>query len=279
METSLRRGAVVDTAGVRVVSLNAWGGTMYDAFVDWLPGCGADVLCLQEVTCTPDLGGWTRFDDGERALPQRANLFDDVRTALPGHQALFVASDAGPIVDSTGVAHHQDFGVATFVDSRYPIVGLASAFVHREFEDYFEWPTTDRPRNALAVRVLDRDAGRYVVVVNLHGLRDSSGKNDTPARAAQADRLADLVTSLRKPTDLVVVCGDLNLLPDSRTFATLASIGLVDLVGTADTRTSRYARAVRHANYVLVSDAPAVEQLAIPVQPEVSDHRPLVLDI
>jgi endonuclease/exonuclease/phosphatase family metal-dependent hydrolase len=252
---------------------------MYDAFADWLPACGADVLCLQEVTCTPDLGGWTRFDDGERQLPQRANLFDDARAALPTHQALFLASDAGPIADSFGATHHQDFGVATFVGDRCPVVGLASSFVHRAFEDHVEWPTTDRPRNALAIRILDRDAERYVVVVNLHGLRDSSGKGDTPARAAQADRLAELVMTLRQPSDLVVVCGDLNLLPDSRTFARLADIGLVDLVGTADTRTSRYTRSVRHASYVLVSDARAVRRFAIPATPEVSDHRPLVLDL
>lgn len=65
---------------------------MFDALADWLPGCGADVLCLQEVTRTPGLGGWTSFEDAERHLPQRANLFDDVRRALPAHQAIFVAS-------------------------------------------------------------------------------------------------------------------------------------------------------------------------------------------
>jgi hypothetical protein len=37
-----------------------------------------------------------------------------------------------------------------------------------------------------------------------------------------------------------VVCGDLNLLPVSDTFEMLAQIGLMDLVGESDTRTSRY---------------------------------------
>jgi endonuclease/exonuclease/phosphatase family metal-dependent hydrolase len=266
-------------ATVRIVSLNAWGGAMYDAFAEWLPSCGADVLCLQEVTCTAGLGGRTWFDDGERALPQQADLFQDVRTMLPGHNGLFVASDTGPIRDSAGKRHLQDFGLATFVRSRYPIVGVTSAFVHRGFEQHVGWPTTDRPRNALAIRVLDRSAGRFVVVANLHGLGDSDGKGDTPARAAQAERLADLVKSIGEPGDLVVVCGDLNVLPDSCTFATLAAIGLVDLVGTADTRTSGYTKPVRHANYMLVSDRQAVRRLAIPAEPEVSDHRPLILDL
>jgi hypothetical protein len=47
----------------------------------------------------------------------------------------------------------------------------------------------------------------------------------------------------------VVVCGDVNLLPDSETFDVLAEIGLTDLVGAADTRTSRYPKPVRHASY------------------------------
>jgi hypothetical protein len=82
---------------VKIVSLNAWGGAAFDALGSWLPSCGADVLCLQEVTRTPGLTGWTSFEDAERQLPQRANLFDDVRSRLPAHQATFVASDAGPV--------------------------------------------------------------------------------------------------------------------------------------------------------------------------------------
>ena len=85
--------------------------------------------------------------------------------------------------------------------------------------------------------------------------------------------------AVRVPDDLVVVCGDLNLLPDSHTFAILGAIGLVDLVGTADTRTSRYPKPVRHAGYVLVSDPGAVRRFGVLAEPEVSDHRVLLLEI
>ena len=43
-------------------------GAMFDELAAWLPECGADVLCLQEVTRTPDLDGWTRFSDAERVV-------------------------------------------------------------------------------------------------------------------------------------------------------------------------------------------------------------------
>ncbi len=77
----------------------------------------------------------------------------------------------------------------------------------------------------------------------------------------------------------MVVCGDFNLLPDSETFDVLAAIGLTDLVGAADTRTSHYRKPVRHASYLLVSDVAAVKQFEILTDPEVSDHRALILDI
>ena len=265
---------------MRIVSLNAWGGAMFGPLAAWLPRCGADVICLQEVTRTPGLGGWTAFDDGERALPQRANLFDDVRARLPRHQGLFLTSDAGPVRDHDGRTRRQDFGIATFVDERLAVVGHDTTFVHGSFVDHpGMWATADRPRIAHAVRVIDRDAERTITVAHLHGLRDPRGKHDTPARRAQAERLAGLVTRARGPHDMTVVCGDLNLLPDSETFGVLGAIGLVDLVGTSDTRTSRYSKPVRHADYLLVSDPDAVERFDIPAAPEVSDHRPLVLDL
>jgi endonuclease/exonuclease/phosphatase family metal-dependent hydrolase len=264
---------------VRIVSLNAWGGAMFDELAAWLPRCGADVLCLQEVTRTPGRRGWTHFADGERTLPQRADLFDDVGALLPRHQGRFDASDTGPVFDGDGRRHQQSFGLATFVHERLRTVDRAASFVHGTFTDHETWPISNRPRVAQATRITDGSIARAVTVVQVHGLRDQHGKEDTPARYVQAERLADLVVETRAPDDLTVVCGDLNVLPQSETFDVLGAIGLVDLVGTADTRTSHYTKPVRHAGYVLVSDPDAVQRFEVLVAPEVSDHRALVLDL
>jgi endonuclease/exonuclease/phosphatase family metal-dependent hydrolase len=252
---------------------------MFDELAPWLAGCDADVICLQEVTCTPGVRGWVSFGDGERSLPQRANLFDDVRTLLPDHQAMFVASDAGPVEDDTGARHRQDFGLGLFINLRYPVIGAQASFVHDDFLLHDAWPAGGRPRIAQAVRLADPSEGRSFTVAQLHGLRDRTGKGDIPQRHAQAAKLASLVTAVRGADDLTVVCGDFNLLPDSETFETLGRIGLVDLVHDSDTRTSRYRKPVRHASYLLVSDPAAVRSFEIVSDPEVSDHRPLALDI
>jgi endonuclease/exonuclease/phosphatase family metal-dependent hydrolase len=261
------------------MSLNAWGGAVFDSLASWLPSVGADVVCLQEVTHTPELAGWVTFSDGERQLPQRANLFNDVSQLLPHHQGWFVTSDSGPVQDAAGVTHRQDFGLAVFVNERYPVIGQSSRFVHGNFVDHNEWAITDRPRTAQGLRTLDRTTDRRVTIVHAHGLRDPAGKHDTPARDDQARQLASLLNAVREPDDFSVVCGDLNLLPDSATFEILAEHGLTDLVGLADTRTTLYAKPQRHANYLLVTHPGEVKHFEAPATPEVSDHRPLILDI
>jgi hypothetical protein len=157
------------------VSLNAWGGAVFDNLSEWLPTIGCEILCLQEVTRTPGQGGWTTFNDAERSLPQRANLFDDVRRTLPDHQSWFVASDSGPVVDAAGVTRRQDFGLAIFVHEQLPVVAQASRYVHGSFVDHEKWTIADRPRIAQGLRVIDRDAAGGLSVVHFHGLRDPAG--------------------------------------------------------------------------------------------------------
>lgn len=265
-------------ASLRIVSVNLWGGAMFDALGRWLSADTADVYCFQEVTRTGGLDGWTRFVDPDRSLPQRADLFADLCGLLPGHVGHFHPSDAGPVTAANGTAYRQDFGIGTFVSRRLELVAEATRFVHGSFIEHGDaWPEDGRPRIAHGIRVTDAAGERHVTVVQLHGLRDSGGKKDTPARLEQARRLAALVSEIREKDDSTVVCGDLNLLPDSETFTVLADVGLTDLVGWADTRTSRYVKPVRHASYLLVSHPQRVVEFDVVAEPEISDHRILSL--
>jgi hypothetical protein len=180
----------------RIVSLNVWGGAVFDALATWLPTMGADVICLQEVTRTPDLAGWTRFEDAERSLPQRANLFADVCELLPHHVAGFAASDAGPVLDMEGNTHQQDFGLAVFVHERHSVIEQRTSFVHGEFTIHDEWGISERPRIAQAIRVCDPRTNRTFMITHLHGLRDPAGKGDTPARTAQGGGGAEILSTM-----------------------------------------------------------------------------------
>ena len=266
---------------MRIICLNGWGGTLHDALADYVRAAEPDLLCLQEVVHTPASDkDWLDYRDGDHVLPQRANFFRDIANALPDHVATFCPAAQGDLWDRDQVVPSQ-WGLATFVRKRYPIIGQIQAFVHKDFspDGYGEHP---RSRNAHAVRLYDFERGWPICVIHTHGLRDLSGKMDTPERLAQAHGLADLARSIAMPGDRIVLCGDFNVEPDSKTFSILAGAGLKDLVtarGLTSTRTSHYRKPGRFADYMLVNAMVDVKHFEVVTDPEVSDHCPLLLEI
>jgi endonuclease/exonuclease/phosphatase family metal-dependent hydrolase len=131
------------------------------------------------------------------------------------------------------------------------------------------------------LRLLNSATRRTFTLGHLHGLRELSGKEDTPSRARQAEKVIEMLNRVRAAGEPLIFCGDLNLLPGSQTFEMLRQIGLNDLVisrGFTDTRTSWYAKKPRFADYMLVSEAVKVARFEVLAEPEVSDHRALLLE-
>jgi endonuclease/exonuclease/phosphatase family metal-dependent hydrolase len=256
---------------VRLLSLNAWGGRLADVLLPWLSAQDPDVLCLQEVTRAVEFHpGPLWFAGGAAPLLQRPDLFAEVSAALPGHDATFCPAMHGHLHDEAGRAVASAFGIATFVRRGIPVLGQVQGFVHGDFRAG-GWGPPPVPRCLHGVRLPG------LRVAHLHGLRDPTGKHDTPARAAQAERIAALLGALGPAEEPLVLCGDLNLLPGSATFERLAALGLRDLVGEADTRTSHYAKTPRSADYLLVTTGAPVARFEVVAEPEVSDHRALRL--
>lgn len=266
---------------MRILSLNAWGGRVHEPLLKYLGEVGADIFCLQEVVRTPGQPhGWLTYRDGDLRLPQRANLFDEICTLLPAHRAQFFPTARGILFDDDGRQIWSEFGLATFVRDSYAVIGEALGFVHGAFTPD-GWGDHPRSRNAHCIRIFDPLSGVHLTVAQMHGLRDTAGKGDTPAREMQAERLVKLIENVWPGDERLVVCGDFNVLPDSMTFARLATLGLNDLVtgrDYADTRTSFYEKAGRFADYMLVNDRVDVAWFDVVADPEVSDHRPLLLE-
>lgn len=266
---------------MRLISLNAWGGQVWPALGDWAEGAGADVLFLQEVIRAPGPSPeWLIYRDPHRELWQRANLFADIAKRLPSHQARFAAAARGALEDPQGDTHASEHGLGAWFAPNLAITEAFQGFVHGSYR-HGGWGAEPVPRTLQLFRVCDPTTGGVATVGHLHGLRDPSGKGDTPARRAQARRLADAIERFRRPGDPVIIAGDLNVLPDSETFGILAEIGLTDLVtttGHTDTRTSLYPKEQRFADYLLVSDNVQIRHFDVPAQPEVSDHRMLIVD-
>ena len=177
---------------MRIVSLNAWGGKLHAPLIPYLAEIDADVLCLQEITRSVTVSSdWLVYRDGSHILPQRANLFAEIKAILPAHDALYAPTARGELFEGeTSVV--SEFGLATFVRQSHPVIGQAMDFVHGDFssDGYGAHP---RARNAQCLRLFDYRANRPITIAQLHGLRDLAGKGDTPARRGQADVLVALI--------------------------------------------------------------------------------------
>ncbi|MBX5141283.1 endonuclease/exonuclease/phosphatase family protein [Rhizobium lentis] len=266
---------------MRIISLNAWGGRLHEALIAYVKQADPDVLCLQEVLRAPNAdSGWSIYRDAGLELPQRVNLFQEIRAALPAHDAFFCPTSRGELFNGDA-AIVAEFGLATVVRKSHSIIAQSLDFVHGSFSAD-GWGEHPRPRNAHGIRLFSHAHGRAVTIAHMHGLRDPAGKGDTAQREQQALALADLIGRIWPGDEGLVVCGDFNVLPDSATFRILARSGLSDLVtgnGLVDTRTSYYLKQGRFADYMLVTPDVKVARFEVVESPEVSDHRALLLDI
>ncbi len=266
---------------MKILSLNIWGGMLHAPLLQYLSQVDADILCLQEVSRAPDARHeWLTYRDGGVELQQRSHLYEEIAAVLLRHDGFFCPAARGELEDGDGVCW-QEFGLATFVRKGIPVTGQALDFIHGQYaaDGFGDHP---RSRNAHCLKVFDVAAGSPLTVVNLHGLRDPAGKADSPARRAQALALISLIGRIWAPGERLVVCGDFNLLPDSETFTLLKHLGLTDLVtsrGFTDTRTSHYKKNGRYADYMLATPDVEVTFFDVVAEPEVSDHRALLLDI
>lgn len=264
---------------MEIMCLNAWGGKLHEPLLPYLKDAAPDILCLQEVVHSPASNkDWLTYRDADHILPQRANFFRDVCSALPDHQATFCPQAQGILWDDDKQIPSQ-FGIATFVHKALPIIGQIQGFVHKDYapDGYGDHP---RSRNAHGVRVYDELTNRPISVLHMHGLRDLSGKHDTPDRTAQAHRLLALNEQLTDRNGLSVICGDFNVDPNSKTLQILNAAGFQELVAAYNiptTRTSHYKKAARFADYMLINDMQAVKTFEVIRGPEVSDHCPLIL--
>lgn len=272
---------------LRIVSLNCWGGRIYQPLLQFLIDVNADVFCLQEMySAPPNVPSPLFYSNGRpdrpyENLPVYPSLFEDIRARLPDYDARFYPAAQGYLDDGTTTEHKVQYGIATFVRNDLPIIGERVGFVHDAYRPY-AWGEPPLPRNAHSVRLWRYDADKPIVIAHMHGMWQQHGKGDSPQRETQAIAFATQIHSTRHGGDDTVACGDFNVLPNSVTFQALNELSLRDLVvanGYTDTRTSYYPGNPRYADYMLTSLGLQIEKFDILAKPEISDHRPLILDL
>lgn len=119
---------------------------------------------------------------------------------------------------------------------------------------------------------------KYISILNFHGLWTGKGKDDTEDRINQSQNIIDFIKTLNGE---VVLCGDFNLLPETKSIKIIENSGLRNLIkeySIQSTRTSYYTKPIKFADYTFVSKGVEVKSFEI-MPDEVSDHSAMKLVI
>lgn len=134
----------------------------------------------------------------------------------------------------------------------------------------------------LANYVVLETANGNITVCNMHGVYYPGDKLDSDARLYQTNKLIEKFAGYEK----VVIAGDFNLLPETKSIQLFSEHGYQDLVRDYAIRTTRnhhtfdrYPNNTQYyADYAFVSPALKVKNFTVP-EDVVSDHQPLELEI
>ncbi len=228
------------------------------------------IFCFQEVTESPAAS--TEFKDC------RIHSFSEVAKLLPGWHAVYDPAQDGFLLNQkTDVP--VSYGQALYVAPGLEVVSVSSV------ESYPGAPDADQPgiinrRGIFQVSRIQHETGEFTVI-NVHGLAYPGHKLDTTERLEQFNRLNKLVKSQTGP---VIVCGDLNLFPNTESLQ-LARGALRDLIAEYRVATTRNFNTWRNhmddrqfmSDYMFVTPDIRVNSFEVPYN-EVSDHLPLIVD-
>jgi endonuclease/exonuclease/phosphatase family metal-dependent hydrolase len=241
---------------MKILTLNTWGGHVKAPFIEFIANNqDIDIFCFQEI--------YEKAEEimGAEYPENMLNGFSDIQALLPEHQGYF-----RPVL--LGV-----YGLAMFVRKGIPVREEGEMVIHPSDSDSIV--DGNHSRNMQWVRFSSE--GKDFTVMNVHGLWNGMGKNDTPERVAQSKMIRGFMD---KSESLHILCGDFNLNPNTESVSILES-GMRNLVkenSITSTRTSFYAKPGKFADYIFTS--PAIDIKGFRVLPdEVSDHAALFLEI
>ncbi len=245
---------------MKILCLNTWGGRLTEKLVDFLKQhTDVDVFCFQEVyneahgkdTIWMD----TNFD-----------LLYDLKKALPDYLCYYDP-------------HLSDYwGLAMFVRKELIVLEQGEWFVHKHKGHNYEQEKIGHTAKNVQYVTLKIEDQQKLTIINFHGLWNGQGKGDSDDRIEQSRQLVEFCARMRNQ---YVLCGDFNLLPDSKSLLMFEEFGLRNLVkenNITSTRTSLYPKEGRFADYAFVAKGVDVKKFSV-LPDEVSDHAPMLIEL
>jgi len=249
---------------MKLLSLNIWGGRIgpekllgfFKKYND------VDVFCLQEVYAGPqdDIHDHLDRDESDRIM---WHARQNIEKALSGYHSFFHSQ------------YLENYGLQLLIKRSLDIKNSGDFFVYKH-KQFVPTDSIGRRARNLQYATISVDKTQFTVI-NFHGLWNGQGKGDSDERIEQSAAVVEFLNTLTTP---VLLAGDFNLIPDTKSMAILEQTGLQNLIthnGIISTRTSLYDKPVKFADYVLVSPSLSVSSFTV-LPDEVSDHSALLLE-
>lgn len=214
-----------------------------------------DIICLQE--CTADTSSRKferknqRYKNGlDRFI--ETNVFGELKTRLGNaYQSIFAPATQITSESISGDKFTYNYGLATFFKSYMQKM----LHIDRENKNVIilksEDPAEAYPRNLL-ITPLEITPGNFLTVMNYHGFWHPDGKKDCEERQIQYVKLQQRKNSLDYEAEKYILCGDFNILRDSKSYEILKNndrdIGLeFNIHNTRSKEYLEYAKVEREA--------------------------------
>ena len=173
--------------------------------------------------------------------------------------------------------HYGDnYGLLVLVKNAITVLEEGERFVHK-YKGYI--PDGDLGNHARNIQYITlTKEGKLLTVINFHGLWNGKGKGDSEDRILQTESILNFI---RDVSGEVVLCGDFNLRPDTKSVGLFEEAGMRNLIkeySITSTRTPYYTKPEKFADYAFVTKEIKVKEFKV-LPDEVSDHAPLYLEI
>jgi len=249
---------------MKLISLNIWEGELYQPLIDFIGKYSpeTDIFCFQEVF---------RIEAGVRRMnPDKLMTFKNLVDRLSGFNGYFD--------DYVAPGEYKKEGLAVFAKKNIKVEDRGEVFIYGPSSVGL---SNDDPKSLWRnLQYLKCDyEGKEFLVANVHGLFDlatKTRKDDIPERIEQSHRIKALLNKLDCPK---ILCGDLNLWPDTESLKILEE-GMINLIkefNIYSTRSNFFQYENKFADYMLVSPEIKVQDFKV-LNEVVSDHLALYLD-
>lgn len=254
---------------MKIISLNTWGGragkegllSFFEKYKDEV-----DIFCLQEIWSGP----YEYYDDSKAG----GAPLNEGNVMVYGMQEISeLLSEHAPYFRPHFL---ENYGLMMLVRKDLDVLEEGEVFVYKQKGYIPEGDLGNHARNIQYVTF--NKEGQAFTVINFHGIWNGQGKGDSEDRILQTENILDFTRNLSRE---LVLCGDFNLRPDTKSIQLFEEAGMRNLIKeykVDSTRTSHYTKPEKFADYAFVTSGVNVKDFKV-LPDEVSDHAPLFIEI